>query len=47
VADLLILSRFVGQLDTASSQESALGDINSDGVLDVRDILLLRQQLGN
>ncbi len=47
VADLLILSRFVGQLDAPSSQESALGDINNDGVLDVRDILLLRQQLGN
>lgn len=47
VADLLMLSRFVVQLDAPSSQESALGDINNDGVLDVRDILLLRQQLGN
>lgn len=47
IADLLILTRFVGQLDAPSAQESALGDINSDGVLDVRDILLLRQQLGN
>ena len=46
VADLLILTRFVGQLDTPSSQESALGDINHDGLLDVRDILQLRQQLG-
>ncbi len=46
VADLLILTRFVGQLDAPSPQESALGDINNDSVLDVRDILQLRQQLG-
>jgi hypothetical protein len=45
-ADLLILTRFIGQLDTPSSQEGALGDINNDGVLDVRDILQLQQQLG-
>jgi subtilisin family serine protease len=47
VADVLILTRLIGQLDTPSSQESALGDINNDSVLDVRDILLLQQQLGN
>ena len=46
VADLLILTRFTGELDAPSSQESALGDINSDGVLDVRDVLQLQQQLG-
>jgi len=47
VADLLILTRLVENLDAPSSPESLLGDINGDGVLDVRDILLLRQQLGN
>ena len=46
VADLLILTRFVGQLDTPSAQELTLADANNDGVLDVRDILQLRQQLG-
>ncbi len=46
VADVLILTRLIGQLDAPSPQESALGDINNDSVLDVRDILLLRQQLG-
>ena len=46
VADLLILARFVEGLDSPSAQESVLADINNDGVLDVRDILQLRQQLG-
>jgi hypothetical protein len=46
VADLLILTRFVGNLDSPSVQELALADVNTDGVLDVRDILQLRQQLG-
>lgn len=46
VADLLILTRFVGQLDAPSAQEHTLADANNDGVLDVRDILQLRQQLG-
>ena len=46
VADLMILARLVEGLDSPSAQESALGDINSDGVLDVRDMLQLRQQLG-
>jgi hypothetical protein len=46
VADLLILARLIEGLDSPSSQDSALGDINSDGVLDVRDMLQLRQQLG-
>lgn len=46
VADLMILTRLVEGLDSPSAEESALADINSDGVLDVRDILLLRQQLG-
>ena len=46
VADLLILVRLVGELDSPSAQEFALADANSDGVLDVRDILQLRQQIG-
>jgi hypothetical protein len=46
VADLMILTRFVGGVDAPSAQESSLADISNDGVLDVRDILLLRQQLG-
>ena len=46
VADLMILTRFVGGLDTPSAQEFSLADGNNDGVLDVRDILQLRQQLG-
>lgn len=46
VADLMILARFNGGLDTPSDQERVLADIDNDGVLDVRDILRLRQQLG-
>ena len=46
VADLLILARLVEGLDSPSAEERALADINNDGVLDVRDILQLRRQLG-
>ena len=46
VADLLVLTRFVEGLDVPTAHEKALADMNSDSVLDVRDILLLRQQLG-
>ena len=46
VADLLVLTRFVTWLDVPTAYETALSDMNGDGVLDVRDILLLRQQLG-
>jgi hypothetical protein len=46
VADLLILTRFVGGLDMPSALEFSLADVANDGVLDVRDILQLRQQLG-
>jgi subtilisin family serine protease len=46
VADLLILTRFVENLDPPSPQELTLADANNDGVLDVRDILQMRQQLG-
>lgn len=45
-ADLLILTRFTEGLDVPTEQEKILADMNNDGVLDVRDILLLRQQLG-
>lgn len=46
IADLLILTRFVEGLDVPTAHEKALVDMNGDGVLDVRDILLMRQQLG-
>lgn len=46
VADLLVLTRFVESLDVPTAHEKALADMNSDSVLDVRDILLMRQQLG-
>jgi hypothetical protein len=46
VADLLVLTRFVEWLDAPTVHEKTLSDMNGDGVLDVRDILLLRQQLG-
>lgn len=44
-ADFLILLRLIGQLETATVYEQTAADINSDGVLDVRDILLLRHTL--
>ena len=46
ISDLMMLMRFVGQLQTPTAQELILGDMNSDGALDVRDVLLLRRQLG-
>lgn len=46
IADMLVLTRLVEGLDTPAAQESILADMNNDGVLDVRDMLLLRQQLG-
>ncbi|MEW6330088.1 MAG: S8 family serine peptidase [Pseudomonadota bacterium] len=45
-ADLLVLVRFVHGLDLASARDRILGDMNNDGVLDVRDVLLLRRVLG-
>lgn len=41
VADLLILTRFIEGLDVPTAHEIALLDMNGDGVLDVRDFLLL------
>ena len=46
VADLLILTRFAEGLDIPSVREKALADMNNDGIVDVRDILLLRRTLG-
>lgn len=46
VADLLILTRLVAELDVPTAQEIILADMNNDGALDVRDILLLRRNLG-
>jgi subtilisin family serine protease len=46
VSDLMVLMRFVGQLQVPTTQDLTLGDMNNDGVLDVRDVLLLRRQLG-
>jgi hypothetical protein len=47
VSDLMMLMRFVGQLQVPAAQDLNLGDMNNDGVLDVRDVLLLRRQLGH
>jgi hypothetical protein len=46
VADLMMLTRFVEGLDTPSSKDLILGDMNGDNVLNVRDILMLRRMLG-
>lgn len=46
VADLLVLIRLVVGLDAPSPLEVRLGDMDGDGILDVRDILKMRQQLG-
>jgi subtilisin family serine protease len=46
VSDLMILMRLVGQLQVPGAQDLILGDMNNDGVLNVRDVLLLRRQLG-
>ncbi len=45
-ADLLMLMRFVEGLDVPTSRDIVLGDMNGDGVLDVRDVILLERQLG-
>lgn len=46
VADLLLLTRFVEGLDIPTALEKTLADMNGDGVLDVRDILIMRRNLG-
>jgi hypothetical protein len=45
-ADLMMLVRFVEGLDAPTARDLILGDMNRDGVLDIRDVLLLRRQLG-
>jgi len=46
VADLMMLTRFVEGLSTPTARDLILGDMNADGILDIRDVLLLRRQLG-
>ncbi len=46
VADLLRLTCLVLGQDAPTAQEQILGDMNSDGVLDIRDLLILRRRLG-
>ena len=46
VSDLMMLMRFVGQLQVPAARDLTLGDMNGDGLLDIRDVLLLRRQLG-
>ncbi len=46
VSDLMMLMRFVEQLQVPTARDLILGDMNGDSVLDIRDVLLLRRQLG-
>jgi hypothetical protein len=45
-SDLMMLLRFVEQLQAPTARDLILGDMNGDNVLDIRDVLLLRRQLG-
>lgn len=45
-SDLMMLMRFVEQLQAPTARDLILGDMNADGILDIRDVLLLRRQLG-
>lgn len=45
IADLLMLMRYVENLQTPDARAAALGDINKDGALDLRDAMLLRRML--
>jgi len=47
LGDLIVLMRLVTGVIQPSAIESQLGDVNSDGRLDVADILLLQQSLLN
>lgn len=46
VSDLMVLTRLVEKLQVPSARDAIVGDMNEDGALDVRDVLLLRRQLG-
>jgi subtilisin family serine protease len=46
LADLLVLVRLAEGLAAPTALEAILADMNGDGLLDVRDILQLRRQLG-
>jgi hypothetical protein len=46
VSDLMMLMRLVEQLQVPNTRDLILGDMNNDGALNVRDVLLLRRQLG-
>lgn len=45
IADLMLLYRFVDGLAVPTPRDNILSDMNADGVVDIRDILLLRQAL--
>jgi hypothetical protein len=45
-ADILILMRFAEGSATPTSRDVILGDMNGDGALDVKDVLLLERQMG-
>lgn len=45
-ADVMRLMRFVEGLSAPTPTDMILGDMNGDGTLDIRDVLLLRRQVG-
>ena len=46
VSDLMVLTRLVEKMQIPAARDVILGDMNGDSVLDIRDMLLLRRQLG-
>lgn len=46
VSDLMMLTRLVEKKQSPSARDIVVGDLNGDGVLDVRDVLLLWRELG-
>ncbi len=45
LADLLVLMRYVAGLQAPDARAAALGDVDKDGALDLRDVLALRRML--